>query len=98
VERERERKSVKYCGTPPVVDTGEDDSRGSIPWAAKFIRPSAAARSSLVEAVGNTYSGSTLVAASDSSRWAMAAASPTFTARKRSGLSTIADVSRERMK
>jgi hypothetical protein len=85
VERERERKLVKYCGTPPVVDTGEDESRGSIPWAAKFIRPSAAARSSLAEAVGNAYSGSTLVAAND---WAMAAASPMFTARKRSGFST----------
>jgi hypothetical protein len=76
VEREREKKSVKYCGTLPVVNTGENDCRGSISWAAKFIRQSATARSSLAEAVGNGYSGSTLVAASDSSRWTMAAANP----------------------
>jgi len=44
---ERERESVKYCETLPVVDTGEDHSRGYIPLAAKFMRLSAAARSSL---------------------------------------------------
>jgi hypothetical protein len=90
MERERERKFVG-------LRLSSIQEKTTTPESIYLGRPNSSDRVQQ-HLVGNTYSGSTLVAASNSSRWGTAAASPTFTARKRSGLSMIADVSRERMK